>query len=99
MPLDLRQRALSETINRCKTYRPEQPCCRYEYQKDFDILQRPDVKSTFDTNVIVLKLDTLEAARLYDNPLVLIMADSETPGGCYKALSGQQEEAYSIVVA
>lgn len=91
MALDLREKALRETIQRCKNYRPEQLCIRYEYKKDF--AQLFERKGTFDTTVTVMKLDTLEAARRYDNALVLIMADSETPGGCYKALSGQQEES------
>ena len=45
------------------------------------------------TRVDVVKRDTLEAARELANPLVLILADDERPGGCVQAGAGMQEES------
>jgi uncharacterized protein (TIGR02452 family) len=43
--------------------------------------------------VSVRKCDTLEAAATLENPLVLILADDQRPGGNFRALAGMQEES------
>lgn len=49
------------------------------------------------TKVTVLKCDTLQAAKiLHDqlhDPLILIFADADVPGGCVEAGAGMQEES------
>lgn len=42
-------------------------------------------------NIIFHQQDTLETAAMYENPLILILADDERPGGTY--ISGMQEES------
>jgi uncharacterized protein (TIGR02452 family) len=50
-------------------------------------------KLCMQTNVSVIKGDTLEVASTFYEPLVLILADAHVPGGCVGAGAGMQEES------
>lgn len=71
-------------------YRPIRRTMRVRHDPIFlsNALQRDKV-----SRVELRKRDTLEVAELASNPLVLILADHERPGGNFKALAGMQEES------
>ena len=70
------------------SYKPLKPVIRFQHDPNF----RP-VRKWDNSTVTVTKCDTLDAAGRLHNPLILILADDEVPGGNFRALAGMQEES------
>lgn len=84
-----RKEALTETIDRCRSYHPRQTC------QKFDLSDFKDVKlrRSFDTLLTVVHQDTLVAASALDNPVALNLANAFNPGGGWLQLCSAQEES------
>lgn len=71
-----------------RNYNPVTPAMKVKHTSVWN-----PIKSYAKTHVAVWKKDTLECALLLEKPLVLILADDVSPGGCVEAGAGMQEES------
>jgi hypothetical protein len=79
---------LCEVVTRFDNpYEPAKPVVRCRHSEAFVPNGR------FQSSVCVRRCDTLDAATSLENPLILILADNERPGGNFRALAGMQEES------
>jgi uncharacterized protein (TIGR02452 family) len=98
-----RDRALATVLEFCATYRPAHATKRYVYCREADDASSPDSGNTPDTGNAeppdVIDADALDVALGLSggsgggDPLVLVLADDVTPGGCVRAGAGMQEES------
>jgi uncharacterized protein (TIGR02452 family) len=68
-------------------------CEGYEATPAIRCIAKPAARAVGPAVTRVTKQDTLDVALGLDNPLVLILADDERPGGCVLAGAGMQEES------
>jgi len=78
-----------DTQARSATMSPPPPSIKYDYDPEFVPLGNSRIPSV----ILVLDMDTLDCALLFDRPLVLNMADDIYPGGWVNMGSFAQEES------
>jgi hypothetical protein len=83
-----RDRALRTVLQFSQTHSPRHLTKRYKYHQNAIL-----PKTRAATDVRVLNADAIDVALGMRDPLVLILADDLTPGGCVPAGAGMQEES------
>lgn len=83
-----RDRALRTVLQFSQTHSPRHLTKRYKYHQNAIL-----PKTRAATDVRVLNADAIDVALGMRDPLVLVLADDLTPGGCVLAGAGMQEES------
>jgi uncharacterized protein (TIGR02452 family) len=86
----LQDDALRHSLSASAVRKPSFPTRRYAFDKEFII---PQTRRPFETRISVKNMDAIDVALGMHAPMVLILADAHSPGGCVLGGGNMQEES------